>query len=240
MPRTASELRADGRAWLSALGKQYPLQRHVYLVPTNAAGATFEIESLRLVFRREHLAGIASGVSWQGLAGVFQETLVSRSPEVVGLELDLPARPWLDLAVGTVEDGTRTAVYALAVLARLSHAGLGIDVERRAGLRTDESRDVLLADGEQWCAVDDLDPTIRFAGKESVFKAWAGMLDATPPLDLTRIPLNFDADSFTSWVRVGERPLEIRGRWTIVGERILSVAWFEARDVGNIRHTPGQ
>ncbi|HTE65486.1 MAG TPA: sulfatase, partial [Candidatus Binatia bacterium] len=79
--------------------------RHVFLQPTNAAGATFEIESLRMVFRREHLAGIASGVSWQGLAGVFQETLVSRSPEVVGLELDVPARPWLDLAVGTVEDG---------------------------------------------------------------------------------------------------------------------------------------
>ena len=31
--------------------------RHVLLQPTDAAGASFELESLRLIFRREHLAG---------------------------------------------------------------------------------------------------------------------------------------------------------------------------------------
>lgn len=33
MPRTPSELRADGRAWLNALGKRHPLHRRTYLVP---------------------------------------------------------------------------------------------------------------------------------------------------------------------------------------------------------------
>ena len=33
MPKTPTELRADGRAWLSSLGKRYPLHRRLYLVP---------------------------------------------------------------------------------------------------------------------------------------------------------------------------------------------------------------
>jgi arylsulfatase A-like enzyme len=88
--------------------------RHVYLQPTNTAGASFEIESVRFVLRREHIASIASGVSWQGLSGIFQETLVARSPEVLRFDLALPARPWLDLAVGTIEDAPVT--FRAAVL----------------------------------------------------------------------------------------------------------------------------
>ena len=79
--------------------------RNVFLRPTDVAGATFAIESLRLVLRKEHLAGIPSGVSWQGLGGIFEETLVARSPESIRMAVTLPERPWLDLAVGTVEDG---------------------------------------------------------------------------------------------------------------------------------------
>ena len=82
--------------------------RHVLLQPTDEAGASFELESLRLIFRREHLAGIPPGFSWQGLAGIFMETLVTRSPERVEVELALPTRPWLDLSVGTVEDDAVT------------------------------------------------------------------------------------------------------------------------------------
>ena len=78
--------------------------RHVVLRPTDAVGARFEIESIRLVFRKEHLAGIPSGLSWQGLSGVFRETLVARAPETLALEVTLPKRPWLDLALGTVSD----------------------------------------------------------------------------------------------------------------------------------------
>jgi arylsulfatase A-like enzyme len=78
--------------------------RHILVRPIDAKGASFEIESVRLIFRKEHLAAVPSGLGWQGLSEVYRETLVGRSPEVVRLEVTLPAHPWLDLAVGTVED----------------------------------------------------------------------------------------------------------------------------------------
>lgn len=77
--------------------------KHLIIRPTDAAEATFEIESVRLIFRREHLARIPSGIGWQGLMGVYRETIVSRSPEEIRMDVTLPARPWLDLAVGTVD-----------------------------------------------------------------------------------------------------------------------------------------
>ncbi len=79
--------------------------RHVLLRPSDAAGASFAIESVRLVFRNEHLAGVPSGVSWQGLKDVFHETLVTRTPEVARFDLRLPSRAVLDLALGTPENG---------------------------------------------------------------------------------------------------------------------------------------
>ena len=88
--------------------------RHVLVRPTDVAGAEIEIESIRLIFRKEHLANIPSGVSWQGFADVFRETLVTRSPEKVGFTLDLPAGAWFDLAVGTVEDGPVTFQVGLS------------------------------------------------------------------------------------------------------------------------------
>jgi arylsulfatase A-like enzyme len=78
--------------------------RNVFLRPTDVRGATFEIESLRLVTRREHLAQVPSGVGWQGLSEVYKETLVARTPDTLRFEVTLPARPVLDLAVGTVEE----------------------------------------------------------------------------------------------------------------------------------------
>lgn len=77
---------------------------HIALVPLDRAGESFEIESIRLIFRKEYLASIPSGMSWQGLSGVYQETLVSRSPERVILDTRLPSHPWLDLSIGTIED----------------------------------------------------------------------------------------------------------------------------------------
>jgi arylsulfatase A-like enzyme len=82
--------------------------RHVFLRPTDAKGATFEIESLRFVFRKEHLASVASGLGWQGLAEVYRETLVARAPETLRFDVRVPARPRLYLALGTVEDGPVT------------------------------------------------------------------------------------------------------------------------------------
>ena len=64
--------------------------RHLLLRPTDAAGATFEIESVRVVSRREHLSGVPSGLGWQGLADVYRETLVARAPERLRFDLDLP------------------------------------------------------------------------------------------------------------------------------------------------------
>jgi hypothetical protein len=71
------------------------------LPPTDAKGARFEIESLRLVFRKEHLATVASGLGWQGLSEVYRETLVARAPETFRFDIRVPARPRLYLAVGT-------------------------------------------------------------------------------------------------------------------------------------------
>jgi arylsulfatase A-like enzyme len=87
---------------------QFPLNmsrvRHLVLRPTDSLGATFEVESVRIITRREHLASLPSGVGWQGLGESYRETLVARAPEAMRFDVDVPARGWLDLAVGTVEE----------------------------------------------------------------------------------------------------------------------------------------
>jgi arylsulfatase A-like enzyme len=88
--------------------------RHLLLRPSDAGDATFEIESVRLVFRREHLATVPSGLGWQGLSEVYRETLVSRAPEALRLRVRVPARPRLDLAVGTPDD--RPVTFRIAVM----------------------------------------------------------------------------------------------------------------------------
>ena len=82
--------------------------RHVQVEPTDATGTEFAIESIRLVTRREHLRSISSGPGWQALGYIERETIVSRSPERVRFEVELGSHPWLDLAVGSVEDGPVT------------------------------------------------------------------------------------------------------------------------------------
>ncbi|MDX1384863.1 MAG: sulfatase, partial [Thermoanaerobaculia bacterium] len=79
--------------------------QHLVLKPIDAPGADFEIDSLRVVFEREHLAGIPAGVTWQGLGSEYRETLVARAPETLSFDVELPADPVLDLAVGTLEHG---------------------------------------------------------------------------------------------------------------------------------------
>jgi len=78
-----------------------PRIRHLLIRPTDAAGADFAIESVRLVFRKEHLAGVPSGVSWQGLRDVFHETVVTRTPESVRYRLTRPSRPCLRRSTST-------------------------------------------------------------------------------------------------------------------------------------------
>ncbi|MEE9255331.1 MAG: sulfatase-like hydrolase/transferase, partial [Pseudomonadales bacterium] len=100
---------------------------HLILRPTDEAGAEFEIESVRLVFRKEHLAGIPAGVGWHGLGDIFRETIVSRSPERIELELTVPRQSFLELTLGTVED----APVTFSVEAGRSQGGEGIHLLSR-------------------------------------------------------------------------------------------------------------
>ena len=82
--------------------------RHLIVMPTNEAGADFDIESVRVVFRKEHLARIPSGIGWQGLGEIYRETLVARSPETLSFSATLGTRSWLDLSLGMIQDGALT------------------------------------------------------------------------------------------------------------------------------------
>jgi arylsulfatase A-like enzyme len=78
--------------------------RHLMVRPTDAAQASFALESVRLVSRKEHLGGIASGVGWQGLNEIYRECLVARDPQKLSFSLRVPEHPRLDLAIGSIED----------------------------------------------------------------------------------------------------------------------------------------
>ena len=100
--------------------------RHVIIRPTDVPGATFEIESVRVVSRREHLAGVNAGLGWHGMSEVYREALVARAPDALSFDVHLPARPRLELAVGTIED----APVTFRVLARVSGDKDGTLLER--------------------------------------------------------------------------------------------------------------
>jgi arylsulfatase len=87
--------------------------RQILIRPTDAAGATFEIESIRVITRREHLASVPSGVGWQGLGEIYRESLVARSPETMKFDFIVPERAWFDFAVGTMDDAPLTFRAAL-------------------------------------------------------------------------------------------------------------------------------
>ena len=82
--------------------------RQIAIRPTDESGATFEIASVRLLFDREHLAETPSGVGWHGLAEIYHESLVAKSPEIIQIPVTLPNAPWLDLSIGTFEEGPLT------------------------------------------------------------------------------------------------------------------------------------
>lgn len=102
-----SPLLADGELHTYVLTSPLPVRseqiRTVLLRPSDAAEAKFAVESLEVVLRKEHLAAIPSGPAWQGLEEIYRETLVSHAPESLRFAVRLPPRPWLELAVGTLE-----------------------------------------------------------------------------------------------------------------------------------------
>jgi arylsulfatase A-like enzyme len=82
--------------------------------PTDAAGATFEIESVRIITDRQHLASVKSGVGWHGLKDIFREALVSRAPETIKFDVDVPKGGRLEMALGTMEDQPPTFKVSVA------------------------------------------------------------------------------------------------------------------------------
>jgi arylsulfatase A-like enzyme len=97
--------------------------RHVFIRPSDVAGATFAIESVRLIFRREHLASIQSGVGWQGMREVYRESIAARAPERMQFALEVPSSAWLDMALGTVDEGPVTFTVQARVNADASGDG---------------------------------------------------------------------------------------------------------------------
>jgi len=76
--------------------------------PSDAKDARFEIQSIELISRKQHLARVRSGIGWQGLSEVYHEAIVSRSPETIRWNVTAPAKGWLDLSVGTPEEAPVT------------------------------------------------------------------------------------------------------------------------------------
>ncbi len=98
--------------------------QRVVLRPSETPGARFEIESVRLIFRREHLASVPSGLGWHGMGEVWRETLVSRPGETLRVPVRVPAaRPVLDVAMGTPEDVPMRFEVALRPAGRAGRAG---------------------------------------------------------------------------------------------------------------------
>ncbi|MCG8460064.1 MAG: sulfatase-like hydrolase/transferase [Holophagales bacterium] len=158
---------------------------HVLVRPTNEAGAEFAIESVRFVFRSEHLASIPSGPGWQGIREVFRESVAARPPEALVYELALPERPWLHLAVGIGEAAGKGSSCTFRV--RVSPAEAGV-VDDRAKESADDTAaggitvaEITVADGEAW-KPDRID-----------LGAWAGR----------RVQLRFEAE-LTGEVSPGE------------------------------------
>jgi len=109
---TAAPIATDNEIHTYTLRTRFPESsseiRHVIIRPTDVQGATFEIEFVRVLSRKEYFASNSPLVSWQGLAGIYHQTLVAKTAEVIRFPLSLPDRPWLDLALGTIEDGPVT------------------------------------------------------------------------------------------------------------------------------------
>jgi arylsulfatase A-like enzyme len=82
-----------------------PEARQLFLRPTDVDGAEFAIESVRMVFRTEHLGSLPSGLGRHAMAEVYRPSLLVRSGEEIQLDVEVPADGRLDVAVGTTAQG---------------------------------------------------------------------------------------------------------------------------------------
>ncbi len=87
--------------------------RHLVVRPVDEAGADFEIESIRLVFHREHMASLDSGAGWHGLGEIYHETLLARAGEALRFPVTLPEDPRLEFELGSLEAGALRFVAAV-------------------------------------------------------------------------------------------------------------------------------
>jgi arylsulfatase A-like enzyme len=77
--------------------------KHVMIRPTDVAGATFAIESIRLLSREEFYADHARLASWEGLNGIFHQTLVAQPAKTIRFPVTLPGRPQFFTSLGTID-----------------------------------------------------------------------------------------------------------------------------------------
>jgi arylsulfatase A-like enzyme len=75
------------------------------LSPSDAPGAEFAIESVRVVLNAEHLASIASGPGWHGLDEIYHQSLVLRPGERLALPVVVPSDALLISELGTPSTG---------------------------------------------------------------------------------------------------------------------------------------
>jgi arylsulfatase A-like enzyme len=113
---------SDGEVKTYTLRTRFPVLaseiKHVLISPTDAKGATFRIESVRVLSRRGYFVRNSPQVSWQGLGAIFHRTIVAKVPDVIRMTVSLPGRPWLDLALGTIEDNPITFQVSIRPAAR--------------------------------------------------------------------------------------------------------------------------
>jgi arylsulfatase A-like enzyme len=89
--------------------------RHFFLAFRDCANGSVSIDSIRFVSEKEEKLNEPSGRQWAGLSDIFRETLAAKTSEVFRFPLrSLPARPWLDVKIGTPEDSPVTFVATIA------------------------------------------------------------------------------------------------------------------------------
>ena len=100
----------------SRFDASFPLAgvRRIVLRPSDVADASFELESVRVISRGEHLASIPAGLGWHGLRDIYRETLVARATERIVFDLTLPSQPHLEVFLGTIDDGPVTFEASIA------------------------------------------------------------------------------------------------------------------------------
>jgi len=80
--------------------------RHFLLAFRDCKSAKFSIESVRFVSEKEEKLKDPSGQQWAGLAEIYRATLAAKTPETIRIPLrELPKQAFLELAIGTKEDG---------------------------------------------------------------------------------------------------------------------------------------